>query len=111
MLGIRSRIGFVYIRSNRNIIAAYNGVFEFELIDVNSARDATKKKRVPFTFFVGLVGSDGWWLGSSGVPSVAELIGSVGLLSLYPKFGMLLDVVRSGRMEDCLESLCVHVVC
>ena len=60
VLGIQSKICSVYIESNRNIIAAYMGVFECEMIDVNSDRNATKKKRVPLTSVIGLVGSVGW---------------------------------------------------
>ena len=65
VLGISSRIGLKSVKSNHNVIAAYNGVIAFEPTVVYSARDVTKKKRVPFTFFAGLVGSRGWRLGSS----------------------------------------------
>ena len=104
MLGIQSNICSVYIESNRNIIAAYMGACECEMIDVNSDRNATKKKRVPLTSVIGLIGSVGWWPATFGVSSgsvesslpfitglaglqplisVMGLVGSVGWLAMF----------------------------
>ena len=108
VLGISSRIGLKSVKSvksNHNDNAAYNGVTMFEPTVMYSARDVTKNKRVPFIFLAGFVGSRGWGLGSSGDVSAAGSVSSPGSSLLCSEFGMLWVVIRSGRMEDCMEFL------
>ena len=97
------------MKSNHNVNAAYNGVTKFEPTVVYSARDVTKNKRIPFIFLAGLVGSRGWGLGLSGGVSAAGSVGSPGSSLLWSEFGMLWVVIRSGRMEECLEVFVVVI--
>ena len=61
----------------------------------------------PLASFLELVGSVGLLVVFSGGSAGASLIFTTelaGSLILYPKLVMLLDGVRSGRMEECLVS-------